>query len=153
MADNLIEQIDDSIEENSILITDNEQSSVITASSVSVFTSSARNNSIIIVNNNENTENDTVDDTEDNDVIEESDEEDYSRFRAKIPRLDLDNSAKKPDNSNVKDSKTKEEEVEEEVCSICLEPWTNAGLHRIVCLKCGHLFGQGYAYLLLQEKS
>lgn len=26
-------------------------------------------------------------------------------------------------------------------CSICMEPWSNAGVHRIVSLKCGHLFG------------
>ncbi|XP_043563174.1 E3 ubiquitin-protein ligase RFWD3 [Chiloscyllium plagiosum] len=26
-------------------------------------------------------------------------------------------------------------------CSICFEPWTNAGEHRLVTLRCGHLFG------------
>lgn len=30
-----------------------------------------------------------------------------------------------------------------QTCSICLEAWTNSGIHRIVCLKCGHLFGEG----------
>ena len=29
-----------------------------------------------------------------------------------------------------------------QVCSICLELWTNSGLHRVVSLKCGHLFGK-----------
>lgn len=24
-----------------------------------------------------------------------------------------------------------------------MEPWTNSGIHRLVCLKCGHLFGEG----------
>ena len=28
-------------------------------------------------------------------------------------------------------------------CSICLEPWGNSGSHRLVALKCGHLFGSG----------
>ena len=27
-------------------------------------------------------------------------------------------------------------------CPICLEPWTASGDHRIVCLACGHLFGE-----------
>ncbi|KAL0024281.1 hypothetical protein WJX79_002773 [Trebouxia sp. C0005] len=27
-------------------------------------------------------------------------------------------------------------------CTICLEPWTNTGDHRLCCLKCGHLFGK-----------
>lgn len=33
-------------------------------------------------------------------------------------------------------------EIDEgQVCSICLEPWSNSGVHRIASLKCGHLFG------------
>ncbi|MGH0115798.1 UNVERIFIED_CONTAM: hypothetical protein FKN15_046983 [Acipenser sinensis] len=32
-----------------------------------------------------------------------------------------------------------EEEVD--TCSICFEPWTNAGEHRLSTLRCGHLFG------------
>ena len=27
-------------------------------------------------------------------------------------------------------------------CTICLEPWTNTGYHRLCCLKCGHLYGK-----------
>lgn len=27
-------------------------------------------------------------------------------------------------------------------CTICFEEYTSAGDHRLVCLKCGHLFGQ-----------
>lgn len=27
-------------------------------------------------------------------------------------------------------------------CSICMEPWTSGGNHRISCLPCGHLFGR-----------
>ncbi|KAK2709036.1 E3 ubiquitin-protein ligase RFWD3-like isoform X2 [Artemia franciscana] len=31
---------------------------------------------------------------------------------------------------------------EETVCSICFEPWTTAGSHRVACLACGHLYGK-----------
>lgn len=31
---------------------------------------------------------------------------------------------------------------EDHLCSICFEPYTNSGLHRLSCLKCGHLFGR-----------
>ncbi|XP_069757259.1 E3 ubiquitin-protein ligase rfwd3.S isoform X2 [Narcine bancroftii] len=30
---------------------------------------------------------------------------------------------------------------EGDTCSICFEPWTNAGEHRLAALRCGHLFG------------
>ena len=45
------------------------------------------------------------------------------------------------------EKKTEEEEEEEEeqegtTCSICLEPWSNQGNHRITATKCGHLFGR-----------
>ncbi|KAI1904228.1 hypothetical protein AGOR_G00003510 [Albula goreensis] len=33
------------------------------------------------------------------------------------------------------------EEGEGETCSICFEPWTTAGEHRLSTLRCGHLFG------------
>uniref|UniRef100_A0A2C9LU30 RING-type E3 ubiquitin transferase n=1 Tax=Biomphalaria glabrata TaxID=6526 RepID=A0A2C9LU30_BIOGL len=29
-------------------------------------------------------------------------------------------------------------------CSVCLEPWTTGGEHRVTCLKCGHLFGMSF---------
>ena len=35
-----------------------------------------------------------------------------------------------------------EEEGEGETCSICFEPWTTAGDHRLATLRCGHLFGK-----------
>ena len=31
-----------------------------------------------------------------------------------------------------------------QTCSICFEPWSNSGNHRIASLKCGHLFGLKY---------
>lgn len=39
------------------------------------------------------------------------------------------------------DSDKSEKDVEENSCSICLEPWSTGGEHRITSLKCGHLFG------------
>ncbi|KAI5100403.1 E3 ubiquitin-protein ligase RFWD3, partial [Silurus meridionalis] len=33
------------------------------------------------------------------------------------------------------------EEGEGETCSICFEPWTTSGEHRLATLRCGHLFG------------
>ncbi|XP_057186032.1 E3 ubiquitin-protein ligase RFWD3 isoform X2 [Triplophysa rosa] len=33
------------------------------------------------------------------------------------------------------------DEEEGETCSICFEPWTTAGNHRLAALRCGHLFG------------
>lgn len=33
------------------------------------------------------------------------------------------------------------EDEEGETCTICLEPWTSAGDHRLSALRCGHLFG------------
>ncbi|XP_067090689.1 E3 ubiquitin-protein ligase rfwd3.S isoform X2 [Osmerus mordax] len=35
-----------------------------------------------------------------------------------------------------------EGEGEGETCSICFEPWTTAGDHRLATLRCGHLFGK-----------
>ncbi|VEL21013.1 unnamed protein product [Protopolystoma xenopodis] len=32
-------------------------------------------------------------------------------------------------------------EEDSESCPICFEPWTSSGIHRLCCLKCGHLFG------------
>ena len=38
--------------------------------------------------------------------------------------------------------------IKGQVCSICLEPWSNSGVHRIASLKCGHLFGLRYYFVL-----
>jgi hypothetical protein len=93
----------------------------------------AANNDVIEVEVNEN-------DNNQSDAGEEDEDEEFE-FKSKLPRfnsnLDIKNSAK--------ESKTEKEESggDEEVCSICFEPWTNSGIHRLVCLKCGHLFGEG----------
>jgi E3 ubiquitin-protein ligase RFWD3 len=29
-----------------------------------------------------------------------------------------------------------------QVCPVCFDAWSNSGSHRVVSLKCGHLFGQ-----------
>uniref|UniRef100_A0A2H1WKV7 RING-type E3 ubiquitin transferase n=1 Tax=Spodoptera frugiperda TaxID=7108 RepID=A0A2H1WKV7_SPOFR len=34
-----------------------------------------------------------------------------------------------------------QEEIDGETCPICLDIWGNSGQHRLVALKCGHLFG------------
>jgi hypothetical protein len=36
-------------------------------------------------------------------------------------------------------------------CPICFEPWTNSGNHRLVCLKCGHLFGERYVLSFISQ--
>lgn len=50
------------------------------------------------------------------------------------PKLQGRNSVPEPRPKNV--------ETEESTCSICFEPWTNSGLHRLASIKCGHLFGE-----------
>ena len=37
---------------------------------------------------------------------------------------------------------TSSQDVDSQCCSVCYEPWTTTGLHRLVSLKCGHLFGE-----------
>ncbi|XP_071502685.1 E3 ubiquitin-protein ligase rfwd3.S-like [Diadema antillarum] len=49
--------------------------------------------------------------------------------------------AKKPAASAAKDS-TDGSDDESQSCIICYETWTTSGSHRLVSLKCGHLFGQ-----------
>ncbi|KAF9929747.1 RING finger and WD repeat domain-containing protein 3 [Mortierella alpina] len=44
--------------------------------------------------------------------------------------------------SLVPEPRPKNIETEESTCSICFEPWTNSGTHRLVSIKCGHLFGE-----------
>ncbi|XP_059056023.1 E3 ubiquitin-protein ligase RFWD3-like [Achroia grisella] len=38
-------------------------------------------------------------------------------------------------------SPNKSDEMDGETCPICLDSWGNSGEHRLVALKCGHLFG------------
>ncbi|KAI0980694.1 hypothetical protein GJ496_001483 [Pomphorhynchus laevis] len=45
-------------------------------------------------------------------------------------------------NKKFKQSLSASETEESETCLICFESWTNSGPHRIVSLKCGHLFGK-----------
>ncbi|XP_072135481.1 E3 ubiquitin-protein ligase rfwd3.S [Mobula birostris] len=46
------------------------------------------------------------------------------------------------DTLNVKkDEPSSVSDDEGDTCSICFEPWTNAGEHRLAALRCGHLFG------------
>ncbi|PIA14848.1 hypothetical protein COEREDRAFT_16562 [Coemansia reversa NRRL 1564] len=44
-------------------------------------------------------------------------------------------------------------EDDRNVCSVCLEPWSISGPHRVISLKCGHLFGQSCARKWLRKSS
>jgi hypothetical protein len=93
-----------------------------------------------IIEQSDTEENNQEENQEEDGQENEDDDDDFPEFRAKIPRLHS--------NPDIKASKATadaaETATEEEVCSICLDPWTNSGVHRLVCLKCGHLFGEGY---------
>ncbi|EDV58090.2 uncharacterized protein Dere_GG25198 [Drosophila erecta] len=40
--------------------------------------------------------------------------------------------------------------VEDATCSICLLPWTENGIHRLVSLRCGHLFGSRCIHMAIR---
>ncbi|KOB67534.1 RING finger and WD repeat domain-containing protein 3 [Operophtera brumata] len=44
------------------------------------------------------------------------------------------------------------EDIDGESCPICLDSWGNSGDHRLVALKCGHLFGAGCVERWLKAK-
>uniref|UniRef100_A0A182RF93 RING-type E3 ubiquitin transferase n=1 Tax=Anopheles funestus TaxID=62324 RepID=A0A182RF93_ANOFN len=46
----------------------------------------------------------------------------------------------------------KEDDEEGLLCSICLDEWTLTGEHRVVSLKCGHLFGMSCIKRWMQDK-
>ncbi|KAK5642969.1 hypothetical protein RI129_009136 [Pyrocoelia pectoralis] len=50
-------------------------------------------------------------------------------------------STKEESQSNSNMNQYQQEDDEGRLCPICLESWTNAGDHRVCCLKCGHVFG------------
>ena len=78
----------------------------------------------------------TVNNDNNEDILLSSDEDDYDFKKSKMPRLDDEAESK------VSNQQQNMDEKDEEFCSICLDHWTNAGAHRLVCLKCGHLFGE-----------
>lgn len=119
---------------------------------MSLFTFGQNFGSLITntVNNSDTNANDslnqpTIDIIELNENDDEEEEnrdndDSFNGLRAKIPRLDSDTDVK---NLKTNDKENEENGAgEEETCSICFEPWTNSGAHRLVCLKCGHLFGE-----------
>ncbi|GFT02514.1 e3 ubiquitin-protein ligase RFWD3 [Nephila pilipes] len=57
-------------------------------------------------------------------------------LRRSTPRKDLESkaSAEVHENQSVDD--------DGQTCTICFEPWTNSSEHRLVSLRCGHLFGR-----------
>ncbi|KAB7500019.1 E3 ubiquitin-protein ligase RFWD3 [Armadillidium nasatum] len=89
----------------------------------------------VIEDQEDETSNDEVEIHEEMEGIEDNQDNKQSSTNA-------ESSASK-ENEPVVDSKvTNEEEESFTTCSICLEPWSNLGEHRIVSLKCGHLFGK-----------
>ena len=54
--------------------------------------------------------------------------------------------------TTVDDTSTKRDREEETNCSVCLEPWTNSGEHRVASLGCGHLFGKSCIMKWLGER-
>jgi hypothetical protein len=62
-----------------------------------------------------------------------------SNKRKKTRLDDLDD-----DNDEKEDLSRTTIQNDAEVCSICLEEWTNSGHHRLVATECGHLFGKRF---------
>uniref|UniRef100_A0A0N5ABZ9 RING-type E3 ubiquitin transferase n=1 Tax=Syphacia muris TaxID=451379 RepID=A0A0N5ABZ9_9BILA len=65
--------------------------------------------------------------------IESSDEDSDCELKRKKKRPATDNEVEY--DCHMSDS-------EDKTCTICFEEFTNAGPHRLVCLKCGHIYGQ-----------
>uniref|UniRef100_A0A182Q3K4 RING-type E3 ubiquitin transferase n=1 Tax=Anopheles farauti TaxID=69004 RepID=A0A182Q3K4_9DIPT len=58
-----------------------------------------------------------------------------------------------PKQKSVTPTTSKNEEDDEGLlCSICLDEWTMTGEHRVVSLKCGHLFGMACIKRWMQDK-
>ncbi|KAJ0169379.1 hypothetical protein K1T71_014966 [Dendrolimus kikuchii] len=68
-----------------------------------------------------------------------------SEENSNLPNINLDGVNKRIDASlegpPAKVRKIEVDESDGETCPICLESWGNSGDHRLVALKCGHLFG------------
>lgn len=58
-----------------------------------------------------------------------------------LPDVEDSRSDASLDGPPAKVRKIDNDEGDGETCPICLEPWENSGDHRLVALKCGHLFG------------
>lgn len=72
-----------------------------------------------------------------------------------ISRPDRELDAEFQSTSNLKVKRKREHSVQENdsqedllcQCPICFEKWSNTGSHRLISMKCGHLFGQRYTIL------
>jgi hypothetical protein len=72
-----------------------------------------------------------------------------------ISRPDRELDAEFQSTSNLKVKRKREPSVQESdsqddllcQCPICFEKWSNTGPHRLISMKCGHLFGQRYTIL------
>ncbi|KAG0225973.1 RING finger and WD repeat domain-containing protein 3 [Actinomortierella wolfii] len=57
-----------------------------------------------------------------------------------------------PARQTIPDPVPSNDETEESTCSICYESWTNSGPHRLVSIKCGHLFGESCIVKWIQQQ-
>ena len=46
------------------------------------------------------------------------------------------------DTTKIRTGGLEEEESDGQTCTICYDTFTNSGVHRISCLKCGHVYGK-----------
>ncbi|KAJ2845970.1 RING finger and WD repeat domain-containing protein 3, partial [Coemansia brasiliensis] len=67
-----------------------------------------------------------------------------SRLRPQLPQASHQIVGQQQEADDVDDRNT---------CSVCLDPWSISGPHRVVSLKCGHLFGQSCAKKWLRRAS
>lgn len=140
--------MDESASSSYIAIEDDGNVSTNSIQEILEFSQRQANESLRLINEYDresNDDNDVIYETENEEEEEESnpageDDEELVNPRAKMPRLHSNLDLKQETKEEPK--KIEEPVVEEETCPICFEPWTNSGSHRLVCLKCGHLFGE-----------
>ncbi|KAJ2710664.1 RING finger and WD repeat domain-containing protein 3 [Coemansia spiralis] len=85
---------------------------------------------------------------------DESDNEDFARpalAQRVLPGPPLAREPPSPGDGGAGDEGASNDD--RNTCSVCLEPWTVSGQHRVVSLKCGHLFGQSCAKKWLRRSS
>ncbi len=70
----------------------------------------------------------------------------------KVEEINPENCAGIRPQATAEDTNTKRDREDETNCSVCLEPWTNSGDHRVASLGCGHLFGKSCILKWLGER-
>lgn len=74
--------------------------------------------------------------------LEESSSEEFEEIPLLTKELEAESAAALNSHQAKHSLSDEEEGTEETTCSICFESWSSNGTHRIVSLKCGHLFGK-----------